>query len=31
MTDFLKVFEDELEIFRRETQSGTQFFLDFQR
>lgn len=29
MKDFTKEFEDELEIFRRETQSGTQFFYSY--
>ncbi len=29
MKDFSKGFEDELEIFRRETQSGTQFFYSY--
>ena len=29
MKDFVKEFKDELEIFRRETQSGTQFFYSY--
>lgn len=29
MKDYIKEFEDELEIFRKETQSGTQFFYSY--